>query len=73
MFGPLVKMEADHDKEAKEGQTRTDVTIRWETALSKKTLAYFSFPRDDAHVRMATGEAPPPGCLACRRCRRCAG
>lgn len=55
VFGPLVKMEADQDKEAKEGQTRQDVTIRWETALNKKTLAYFSFPRDDAHVRMATG------------------
>ncbi len=60
VFGPLVKMEADQDKEAKEGQTRQDVTIRWETALNKKTLAYFSFPRDDAHVRMATGATAVP-------------
>lgn len=65
VFGPLVKMEADQDKEAKEGQTRQDVTIRWETALNKKTLAYFSFPRDDAHVRMATGasQTHQDGCI----------
>ena len=42
---PLVKMEADYDRQMKESLTEETVSVRWEKSLSGKQLAYFSFHR----------------------------
>ena len=34
-------MEADYDKKLKESQTQTNITVRWHTALNRKTQAFF--------------------------------
>ncbi len=45
VFKPLVKLEADYDRSMKESQSRDNITIRWDTALNRKRLAYFYFPK----------------------------
>ena len=45
ILAPLVKMEADYDKSMKESLTEESVSVRWETSLSGKHLAIFSFHR----------------------------
>ena len=47
IFGPLVKLEADYDKNLKESQTQENIEVRWDMTLSKKRVAYFKFPRQD--------------------------
>ncbi len=48
-------MEADHDKAVREGQARENVSVRWDVGLNRKKLAFFSFPRDEAQLRLAPG------------------
>ena len=43
VFGPLVKMEADYDRRARESQTIPDLVIRWDEGLNQKKIAYFSY------------------------------
>ena len=45
MFKPLVKLEADYDRSMKESQSRDNITLRWDTALNRKRLAYFYFTK----------------------------
>ena len=40
-----MKLEADYDRSMKESQSRDNITIRWDTALNRKRLAYFYFPK----------------------------
>ena len=47
ILGPLVKLEADYDKKLKESQTQENITVRWETGLNRKKVAYFNFSRQD--------------------------
>lgn len=47
ILGPLVKLEADYDKRLKESQTQENVTVRWDTGLNHKKVAYFNFSRQD--------------------------
>ena len=56
IFGPLVQMEADYDKAMKEAQARTDITIRWDTALNLRVVAHFIFARDTSDLRLMIGE-----------------
>lgn len=56
IFGPLVKMEADYDKQMKESQTSTGVTVRWETGLNKKRVACFSLNQSTTELRLVPGD-----------------
>ena len=38
LLAPLVKLEADHDREQCEAQAREDVTVRWDRGLSKRAV-----------------------------------
>ena len=59
VFGPLVKMEADYDRQLKESQTRENVSVRWDVGLNKKRLCYFVVPRDEAALRLTQGLCTP--------------
>ena len=56
IFGPLVKLEADYDKRLKESQTQENVTVRWETGLNKRTIAYFVIVKADSDMRLMQGD-----------------
>jgi regulator of nonsense transcripts 1 len=57
ILAPLVKMEADYDKQMKESLTEESVAVRFEKGLSGKYLAYFSFHRNVAEqTRIVTGD-----------------
>ncbi|CAH8460016.1 unnamed protein product [Heterobilharzia americana] len=44
VFIPLVQLEADYDKKIKESLKLENVSVRWETALNKRRMAYFRIP-----------------------------
>ncbi|RHY89863.1 hypothetical protein DYB35_004651 [Aphanomyces astaci] len=56
IFGPLVKMESDHDKKMKESQTQDNVFVRWDIGLNKKKNAIFTSNRPDADFRLVPGD-----------------
>ena len=56
MFGPLLKMEADYDKQQKESQSKDGLTVRWDVGLNKRRVAYFTFPSDEDIVRLMVGD-----------------
>lgn len=61
VFGPLVKMEGDYDKQARESQAKQNITVRWDVGLNQKTFARFVFNRDDSsEMRLVPGARPPP-------------
>ena len=45
IVAPLVKMEADYDKQIKESLTEESISVRWDTSLSGKRVAIFTFAR----------------------------
>ncbi|KAJ1734476.1 ATP-dependent RNA helicase [Coemansia biformis] len=56
-FEPLVKLEADHDRRMKEAQTQDGITVRWDTSLSNRKVAYFQLPKYElGEVRLAIGD-----------------
>ena len=55
IMGPLVKLEADYDKQMKEAQTQEGVSVRWDMGLNKKRIAYFTFAQKDTDMRLVTG------------------
>ena len=56
IMGPLVKLEADYDKQMKEAQTQEGVSVRWDMGLNKKRIAYFTFAQKDTDMRLVTGD-----------------
>jgi regulator of nonsense transcripts 1 len=56
IFEPLIKLEADYDKQFKESQTQRNIRIRWDQTPSKKRLAYFMFPNEGDNVRLVPGD-----------------
>ena len=56
IFGPLVKYEADTDKQMKEQQTKEDLVVHWDIGLNKKRIAYFMFAKDEAEVKLMPGD-----------------
>ncbi|KAJ1940485.1 ATP-dependent RNA helicase, partial [Linderina pennispora] len=57
IFGPLVKIEADYDRRAKEAQTEDGIAVRWDTGLNRRKLAYFQLPKYElGEVRIAIGD-----------------
>ena len=56
VFGPLVKLESDYDKKAKEAQTQENIDVRWHMGLNKKTIAYFNLAKNDNDLRLMHGK-----------------
>ncbi|KAI9505601.1 UPF1 regulator of nonsense transcripts-like protein [Coemansia spiralis] len=57
IFGPLVKVEADYDRRMKESQTEDGISVRWDTGLNHRKLAYFQLPKYElGEVRLAIGD-----------------
>jgi regulator of nonsense transcripts 1 len=56
IYTPLVKLEADYDKVMKESQTQDNISVRWDIGLNKKRIAWFSFQRVDADLRLVPGD-----------------
>jgi regulator of nonsense transcripts 1 len=57
VFAPLVKMEADNDKQMKEAQTHRDVTVRWDVGLNRKRIARLPLEnRDDSASKVMVGD-----------------
>ncbi|KJE92717.1 hypothetical protein CAOG_08730 [Capsaspora owczarzaki ATCC 30864] len=56
IFGPLVKLEADYDKQTKESQTFDDIVVEWGVGLNKKITAHFVLPRQDGDYRTVHGD-----------------
>ncbi|XP_067634756.1 regulator of nonsense transcripts 1 homolog, partial [Eurosta solidaginis] len=52
VFGPLVRLETEHDKNFKESQTQEDIEIRWNVGLNKKTIAYFTLAKTDSDMKL---------------------
>ena len=52
VFGPLLKMEADYDKQQKESPSKDGLTVRWDVGLNKRRVAYFTFPSDEEVTRL---------------------
>jgi len=56
IFGPLVKMEAEYDKQMKESRNQDNIHVRWDVGLNKKILAYFNIARSDSDMRLMHGD-----------------
>ena len=58
ILAPLVKMEADYDRQMKECLTEESVSVRWDKSLSGKHTATFSFHRAGAaeQTRIVVGD-----------------
>ncbi|KAJ1513600.1 ATP-dependent helicase NAM7 [Coelomomyces lativittatus] len=57
IMGPLVMMEAEHDKKVKESQTQENVIVRWDVGVNQMRLAWFSLPKFElGEVRLAVGD-----------------
>jgi regulator of nonsense transcripts 1 len=58
ILAPLVKMEADYDRQMKECLTEESVRVRWDKSLSGKHTATFSFHRAGAaeQTRIVVGD-----------------
>ena len=56
IFAPLVKAEADYDKQMKESQSQDNVLVRWDQSLSGKRVAYFMYPKTENELRLVPGD-----------------
>lgn len=56
ILSPLVKMEAEYDKQTKESRNQDNTNVRWDIGLNKKILAYFNIARSDSDMRLMHGD-----------------
>jgi len=56
ILAPLVKMEADYDRQMKENMTEESISVRWDKSLSGKHVASFTFHRNMEQSRMVVGD-----------------
>lgn len=56
IMGPLVKLEADYDRQMKEQQTQDNITVRWDMGLNKRRIAYFTFPHPENELHLVAGD-----------------
>ena len=56
ILAPLVKVEADYDKQIKESLTEDSISVRWDTSLSGKKVAIFSFGGRAEQSRIMVGD-----------------
>lgn len=57
VLAPLVKLEADHDRRAREAQSREGIAVRWDRGLSKKHIACFSLNSNSRTMAAALAAA----------------
>ena len=50
ILAPLVKMEADYDREMKESLSEESLRVRWDKSLTGKWIAFFTFRRIQVEV-----------------------
>ena len=56
-MAPLIQIEAEYDRAAKENQRQENIHVRWEVGLSKRRIANFVFPgRDENDLRLVAGD-----------------
>ncbi|CCH41224.1 ATP-dependent helicase NAM7 [Wickerhamomyces ciferrii] len=56
-FGPLVKLEADYDKQLKESQALEHISVKWSLALNNKHLASFTLSTfESSELKVAVGD-----------------
>jgi len=56
IFEPLIKLEADYDRQFKESQTQNNIRVRWERSMHGKRIAFFMFPNEGDNVRLVPGD-----------------
>jgi regulator of nonsense transcripts 1 len=56
ILAPLVKMEADYDRQMKESLTEESIAVDWDVSLAGKWVAKFSFHRMSAESRVVVGD-----------------
>lgn len=57
VFGALVRAESENDRRMKEEQSRSNITVRWDTSLNKRRLANFIIPQmSDGDIRIMNGD-----------------
>lgn len=56
IFEPLIRLEADYDKQFKESQTQTNIRVKWEQSSSKnRKTAIFVFPKEE-NIKLVPGD-----------------
>ncbi|GME77410.1 unnamed protein product [Ambrosiozyma monospora] len=56
-FAPLVKLEADYDKQLKESKSLEHITVSWSLSLSGRHLASFTFSTyESGDIKVAVGD-----------------
>lgn len=56
-FGPLIKLEADYDKQLKESQALEHISIEWSLALNNRHLASFALSTFESNeLKVAVGD-----------------
>jgi len=57
IMGPLVQMEAEHDRKMKENHRMEDVSVRWDNSFGKRiaVLQAYGF-KDDSDMRLVIGD-----------------
>jgi regulator of nonsense transcripts 1 len=56
IMGPLIGLEAEYDKNMKESQKESGVSVRWDVGLNQNRLAFFTLPRSAEEFRIALGD-----------------
>ncbi|QDZ18536.1 RNA helicase UPF1 [Chloropicon primus] len=56
VFQPLVKLEAEYDKQMKESQTKDGIVVRWETLDKGSIVANFVITQYDMDLRLMQGD-----------------
>jgi regulator of nonsense transcripts 1 len=56
ILAPLVKLEADYDKQIKESLSEDRISVRWEKSLTGKNVASFAFHRHATESRIMVGD-----------------
>ncbi|KAJ1551894.1 ATP-dependent helicase NAM7, partial [Cladochytrium tenue] len=57
IFGPLVALEAEHDRKMKEAQTQEEVVVRWDIGLNMMRIAYFRLTKiGEGEIKLAVGD-----------------
>ena len=57
ILAPLVKLEAEYDRQMMESQRKEDIVVRWEKSLSNKKVAIFRFSsREDGELNVVVGD-----------------
>lgn len=57
IYGALVRAESENDRRVKEEQSRSNITVRWETSINKRRVACFVIPQmSDGDIRIMNGD-----------------